>query len=275
MQTVDGEVDVFGVLGGQNQNQAPRFINRLRCAFVAAACLVAALAGFPSVARALDCPQKPSAHLPEATQPLNLGEIKLQLLDYLCFGAYDRDIEKVLADARAHVEARADKVEKPALVLDIDETSLSNRPFFLANDFGTIMQGACKLDAGKSVPDEPCGFNAWLTEHEAKAIDPTLKLFNLAKSKNVAVFFITGRRANERPPTIANLKKAGYEGWTDLMMRAPDDQTPVGMFKMAERAKIAARGFTIIANVGDQRSDLDGGYAERTFRVPNPFYFLP
>jgi acid phosphatase len=145
----------------------------------------------------------------------------------------------------------------------------------LANDFGAIMQGACKLDAGKSVPDEPCGFNAWLTEHDAKAIDPTLKLFNLAKSKNVAVFFITGRRDNERPPTIANLKKAGYEGWTELSMRAPSDLTPVRVFKTAERAKIAARGFTIIANVGDQQSDLDGGYAERTFRVPNPFYFLP
>jgi len=265
---------VFGVLVGQYRNETLKFINNLRYAF-GAACLAAALAGLPSVARAIECPQKPSAHLPEATQPLNLGEIKLQLLDYLCFGAYDRDIEKVLADARAHVEERADKVEKPALVLDIDETSLSNRPFFLANDFGTIMQGACKLDAGKSVPDEPCGFNAWLAEHEAKAIDPTLKLFNLAKSKNVAVFFITGRRDNERAPTIANLKKVGYEGWSDLMMRAPDDQTPVGIFKRSERAKIAARGFTIIANVGDQQSDLDGGYAERTFRVPNPFYFLP
>ena len=232
---------MFGVLGGQYRNETPKFINGLRYAF-AATCLVAALAGVPGLARALDCPKKPSAHLPEATQPL---------------------------------EERADKVEKPALVLDIDETSLSNRPYFLANDFGTIMRGECKQDAGKSVPDEPCGFNAWLAEHEAKAIDPTLKLFNLAKSKNVAVFFITGRRDNERAPTVANLKKAGYEGWNDLMMRAPDDQTTVGIFKRSERAKIAARGFTIIANVGDQQSDLDGGYAERTFRVPNPFYFLP
>ena len=265
---------MFDVLGGQYRNKTPKFINSLRYAFIAA-CLAAVLAGMPRIARALDCPQKPSAHLPEATQPLNLGEIKLQLLDYLCFGAYDRDIEKVLAHARAYVEERADKVEKPALVLDIDETSLSNRPYFLANDFGTIMRGECRLNPGKGIPDEPCGFNAWLTEHTAKAIDPTLKLFNLAKSKNVAVFFITGRRDNERSTTIANLKKAGYEGWTDLMMRGPGDPTPVGMFKMAERAKIAARGFTIIANVGDQRSDLDGGYAERTFRVPNPFYFLP
>src|SRR5262249_61164752 len=135
----------------------------------------------PSVARALDCPKKPSAHVPEATQPLNLGEIKLQLLDYLCFGAYDRDIEKVLADARAHVEARADKVEKPALVLDIDETSLSNRPYFLANDFGAIRQGECKLDAGKIVPDEPYGFDKWIPEHTAAASRTSLARFTLAK----------------------------------------------------------------------------------------------
>src|SRR5262249_14171645 len=136
-----------------------------------AAGLAPVLAAMPRVARALGCPKKPPGHAPEGTQPLNLGEDKLQTLDYLCFGADDRDIEKVLAHARAHVEERADKVEKPALVLDIDETSLSNRPYFLANDFGTIRQGACKLDAGKSVPDEPCGFDKWLAEHEAKAID--------------------------------------------------------------------------------------------------------
>jgi predicted secreted acid phosphatase len=145
----------------------------------------------------------------------------------------------------------------------------------LANDFGSIMNGECKLSPGKSVPDEPCGFNAWLAEHKAKAIDPTLRLFNLAKSKNVAVFFVTGRHDNERSPTIENLKEAGYAGWIELIMRTPGDQTAVRVFKTAERAKIAARGFTIIANVGDQQSDLNGGYAERVFRVPNPFYFLP
>src|SRR5262249_56535346 len=107
-------------------------------------------------------------------------------------------------------------------------------------------QGGCKLGSDKSVPDEPVRSKRLLPEHEAKAIDPTLKLFILAKSKNVAVFFITGRRDNERPPTIANLKKVGYEGWTDLMMRGPGDPTPVRVFKTAERAKIAARGFTII-----------------------------
>ena len=58
-------------------------------------------------------------------QPLNLGELKNQLYFYACSGAYDSDLNKVLAGARAYVEAARRACRKPALVLDIDETSLS------------------------------------------------------------------------------------------------------------------------------------------------------
>ena len=30
-----------------------------------------------------------------------------------------------------------------------------------------------------------------------------------------------------------------------------------------------------VANFGDQFSDLEGGHADRTFKMPNPNYFLP
>ncbi|HEX7427555.1 MAG TPA: hypothetical protein VF328_11535 [Mycobacterium sp.] len=30
-----------------------------------------------------------------------------------------------------------------------------------------------------------------------------------------------------------------------------------------------------MANVGDQPSDLDGGFAEQTYLLPNPFYRIP
>ena len=45
--------------------------------------------------------------------------------------------------------------------------------------------------------------------------------------------------------------------------------------KAAERKKLVDRGYTIIVNMGDQMSDLDGGFAERTYKLPNPFYFVP
>jgi hypothetical protein len=31
----------------------------------------------------------------------------------------------------------------------------------------------------------------------------------------------------------------------------------------------------VVVNLGDQMSDLDGGHAERMYKLPNPFYFVP
>jgi hypothetical protein len=53
------------------------------------------------------------------------------------------------------------------------------------------------------------------------------------------------------------------------------DTICVGLQSAGTRKKIAAQGFTIIANVGDQPSDLAGGNAERTYLVPNPFHRIP
>ena len=46
-------------------------------------------------------------------------------------------------------------------------------------------------------------------------------------------------------------------------------------FKAPQRQAIEREGYTIIANVGDQPSDLEGGFSERTFPLPNPFYRIP
>jgi hypothetical protein len=46
-------------------------------------------------------------------------------------------------------------------------------------------------------------------------------------------------------------------------------------FKAPARQKITERGYTILLSMGDQESDLKGGYAERVFKLPNPVYFLP
>ena len=55
-----------------------------------------------------------------------------------------------------------------------------------------------------------------------------------------------------------------------------DKEKSIVPFKSRARAKIEREDkVTIIANVGDQRSDLEGGHAECTFKVPNPFYFIP
>jgi hypothetical protein len=237
---------------------------------LAAALGLVALAGTLSIARAADCPPQPQQHLPQAPPPpLNIDKVKEVLLAYQAEN-YDGDMAAVFATARAYIEGRAGQVSKPALVLNIDETSLSNWSNLNANNFGFIADGTCDR-----LPSGPCGFEAWILKGVAPPIKPALDLFNAAKAKGVAVVFITGRRDRERQATLWNLDRAGYEGWAKLVTRPDDDPHPtVEAYKTEERRKLSEAGYTIIATVGDQQSDLDGGFAECTFKVPNPFYFI-
>ena len=46
-------------------------------------------------------------------------------------------------------------------------------------------------------------------------------------------------------------------------------------YKSGARKAIEDQGYRIVANVGDQYSDLAGGHSGVAFKLPNPFYFLP
>jgi predicted secreted acid phosphatase len=205
------------------------------------------------------------------SSPGNLGELKTALIEYQRSGQYLQEIEAVDSQAKAYLASRAAHVSKPALVLDIDETSLSNWREIMANDFGYIPGGKCD-----DLPKGPCGVHEWELKGEADAIAPTLDLFRSATAANVAVFFITGRDESERRATESNLKAAGFIGWKRVILRPAGSKTPSAAdYKAPERGKIEAEGYSIVANVGDQPSDLAGGHAERTFLLPNPFYRIP
>jgi predicted secreted acid phosphatase len=222
--------------------------------------------------QAFDCPAERQPNIPKSEEPaLNIDKHKKQLRAYKANG-YDQDIKLVLDDALAYVMSRADKVQRPAVVLDIDETSLSNWRSIDADDFGFIGGGACPLR-----PSYPCGFAAWIDKARAKPIEPTLKFFDAVRARHVAVFFVTGRHGSQRRVTIRNLHRAGFDGWTALRTRPDDDKAKsIVPFKSGERAKIESgkKPYTILATIGDQQSDLDGGHAECGFKVPNPFYFI-
>jgi acid phosphatase len=124
----------------------------------------------------------------------------------------------------------------------------------------------------------PCSWPEWTSKGKDEAIAPTLDLYRLARSKGVAVFFITGRHEGHgaREATEKNLRKAGYDDFAGLSLEPADMRVAsAACYKTPERAKIEQRGYTIILNVGDQQSDLAGGHAERTFKLPNPFYYIP
>jgi acid phosphatase len=111
---------------------------------------------------------------------------------------------------------------------------------------------------------------------QATAIPPTMDIFNTAKQRGAAVFFITGRGESQRAGTERNLDAVGYSGYTRLILEPHGAHyVSAADFKAPQRAQIEQEGYTIIANVGDQPSDLAGGFAQRTYLLPNPFYRVP
>jgi hypothetical protein len=245
--------------------------NRNRTLLIAASVAASlAIAPNPAPAAAADCPAPVPNHIPAPpASTLNLGPVKKLLTEYHD-KYYNDDVAAVFGSAQKFLEQNAARSKRPALVLDIDETSLTNWPNLAADDFGFIADGSCDV-----LPAGPCGFNRWILKSSAEAIDPARKLFEAAKLNGVAVIFITGRPDKQRDATIVNLDHAGFDGWAELHTRPDRDAGTVQDYKTKERIKVEAEGYTIIANAGDQMSDIDGEHGGCTFKVPNPFYFIP
>lgn len=193
----------------------------------------------------------------------NLPYVKQQLASYYNSGVYISEIAEVIEQGKQYLEQRSRTGTNLAVVLDIDETSLSNwtqiQSLLLAMGLGTDVK-----NAGLSVSDPP--------------IQPTLDLYRLARQKGYQVFFITGRTdtPKNRRITEENLRKAGYDSWKALYLKPVNySQSSVVPYKSGARKEITEAGFGIVLNVGDQYSDLEGGYSERALKLPNPYYFIP
>lgn len=205
-----------------------------------------------------------------AAEPMgNFGVARYRLEDYAdCVGTggcYWADIDAQAKRAEAELGrliAARKAGEKLALVLDIDETSLTNYCEMKREDYGFI-----------SMP-----FNEWAVSPAADmAIPGTLRLFNEARAEGLDVFFITGRPGEQKAATARNLDAAGYKGWKGLALREGAEKTMATVeYKSGERKKIVDSGYRIVMNVGDQWSDLNGEpKAEISVKLPNPFYYLP
>jgi hypothetical protein len=174
--------------------------------------------------------------------------------------AHDLDIQadRAIGFLRKRA-ARRSPNEKLAVILDIDETSLSN--------YEEMLQQSYLYDAK--------AFDAWVNTAQAPAIPGTLRIDKEAKQLGVEVFFITGRHENERPATEKNLRAVGYE-WKSLTMCPQSQDCHIAEnYKSAARAAIVAQGYTIVLNAGDQWSDLKNKpEAEFSVKYPNPYYFI-
>ena len=197
-------------------------------------------------------------------EPPNLSRAKAAVIKYHDDGQYLRDIERVADWAKDWVEQRA-AAQKPGerllVIFDVDETVLSNYPQMIATDFGY------KHDEWVD----------WVEKAAAPVIAPMREVYQTARRLDVAVVFLTGRRAPaEVAGTVRNLELQGLGEYDQIIFQeASDTADTAAERKRLRRIQLEAAGWTIIASLGDQGSDLAGGHAERIFKLPNPFYQVP
>lgn len=216
--------------------------------------LVLAVLAAPALAKTTPAPMT-------AAQIPNLDSVKSEVKTYYESGAWEREVSGIVAGAQTYVDAQLrHHPVKPAIVLDIDDTALSDYGYEASHDFGY----------------DPRTYDADMDAEAFPAIAPTLALAKHVKREGVALFFVTGRRTTDRAVTIGNLLKVGYPQPDGLLLRPTGDHArSVIPFKSHAREEIASEGYTVLLSMGDQWSDLRGGYAQRDFKLPNPMYLIP
>jgi predicted secreted acid phosphatase len=196
----------------------------------------------------------------EPSQPATADTIN----KYHDSGQWDKDIDTVVAKAKKSLttQLKAKKApKKPSIVFDIDDTLESSYACEKksTNGFGPTASAIC-VATGDQTP-----------------IKQTKALYKYALKKKINVFLITGRPEGLRDATVAQLKKDGFGKYKELDLRPNNDpnKTSVVPYKSGARKAIEKKGFTILANLGDQKSDLAGGFSVKTFKIPNPMYTTP
>jgi acid phosphatase len=228
---------------------------RVRASLIVDLALALALTLLPACATR---PRPPTGL--EGDRIVNLATIESQIEAYHDSGRWAVEQAGVADRARVALDERLPGVSRPAIVFDIDDTVLSNYPVRKDAAFGFVQALWTK----------------WAETDPAPAIDGTVALYHHALARGVAVFFITGRREPLRAATERQLRDAGVDRWTGLYLEPADYAEPsVVPYKSGVRRKITEDGYRILVNIGDQWSDLEGGFADTTFKLPNPMYFIP
>ncbi|CAK9154952.1 unnamed protein product [Ilex paraguariensis] len=183
---------------------------------------------------------------------------------YMIGHQYKKDSEAVAKEAFVYAQSlKLAKDGKDIWVFDIDETALSNLPYYADHGFG-------------AEPYNPTLFKGWVNTGKAPPLPESLKLYKKLLSIGLKVVFLTGRPENQRNITTINLKNAGYHTWEKLILKgASASGTTAVVYKSSEREKMERNGYRIIGNIGDQWSDILGTYVgNRTFKLPDPMYYI-
>ncbi len=130
----------------------------------------------------------------------------------------------------------------PAIVVDIDETILSNSHFT-----------ASTVSGKRSYHHD---WAAWVQQAKAKPLPGILDFLNCANSKNVAIFYLSNRVHGDKEATMKNLKAFGFPQVKDSHVLLADKTTD----SKENRRQTLAVTFEIIMLLGDQLTDFSAAF---------------
>lgn len=192
----------------------------------------------------------------------NLSTVKAQIREYYTGGQWEKEVSEIYGNAEKILEENQKNSARYAVTLDIDETVLTSYPYFLREDY--------------AFENWPPQWSDWVLRAKAPAMKPAVKFVNRARELGYRVYFITGRSEAQRSFTERNLEMEGLGNYDGLYMTPYDLQGKGTVFvKSSARRQITEKGTDILLNIGDQHSDLEGGYCIHKIKLPNPVYCIP
>lgn len=188
----------------------------------------------------------------------NLSYYKKAIREIYRTGQYESELRKAIEEGESEMGSIS-ATGKPAVIFDIDETVLSNYSYLKSVDFGYISED----------------WDRWVMEGKAEAIGPALDFYKRLTAKGFHIIFITGRNNGQYSSTYKNLVNAGFKKFDTLIVRQNKGaNVKAGETKEAERVKLSKAGYTVIACVGDQWSDMQGAYTGKKIKLPNYIYVI-
>jgi len=188
---------------------------------------------------------------------LNLNDAKKSVKDYYKSGQYDIELEKCINEALLNLE-QIEIPENAAFVFDVDETALSNWSYEINYDFGFIKRH----------------WDEWVDSSKAPVIPQVKRFYDSLVAKNVKIIFITGRKHNQYEGTLKNLKDVGYNKVDTLICKPVEYFDKKAVEYKSNTRKALSSKYKIIGSIGDQWSDLEGGWTILKVKLPNYMYFI-
>ncbi|BDD06496.1 5'-nucleotidase, lipoprotein e(P4) family [Aureibacter tunicatorum] len=150
--------------------------------------------------------------------------------------------------AKILMERNLDELEegqRPAVILDIDETVLDNSPF-----------QEKMIERGETFSVK--AWNEWVDRGEAKLLPGAKDFLEFAGQKGVAIFYISNRHVSTFDATLENLKKFNLpQANADHLLLKEETSN-----KTARRNKVNEEYKTILF-IGDNLTDFKHSYANR------------